>query len=155
MIDQCILDVLIEIWKNLLAGVCGQHDNMHGSPETVNKRRKKLLHLWKKLLLFTKSTQVPQWHYRLPWTLSWISIHHDSVHQRIATPSTKSYLWAWDYCTSLYIKSCKFLGRQVQVVAFRRFFLILLKKIFEEKKILYQCHHYCLAKICTILEIVV
>ena len=33
----------------------------------------------------------------------------------------------------LYIKSCNFLGKQVQVVAFKRFLLILLMKIFEKK----------------------
>ena len=63
-------DVLLEIWENLLVVVRGQYDNMWGSPKTVNKRRKKLLHLWKKLPLFTESTQGPQWHYQLPWTLS-------------------------------------------------------------------------------------
>ena len=44
----------------------------------------------------------------------------------------KFYLLSQDYFTSLYIKSCKLLGRQVQVVAFRRFLLILLKEIFED-----------------------
>ena len=63
-------DVLLEIWENLLVVVRGQYDNMQGSLDTVNKRRKKLLHLWKKLPLFTMSTQEPQWQYRLPWTLS-------------------------------------------------------------------------------------
>ena len=38
----------------------GQYDNMQGSLDTVNKRRKTLP-------LFTMSTQEPQWHYRLPW----------------------------------------------------------------------------------------
>ena len=39
-------DVLLEIWEKLLAVVCGQYDNIHGSLENVNKRRKKILHLW-------------------------------------------------------------------------------------------------------------
>ena len=69
-IYHCFSDVLLEIWENLVAVVRGQYDNMHGSPETVNKRKKKLLHLWKKLPLFSESTQGPQWNYQLPWTLS-------------------------------------------------------------------------------------
>ena len=69
-IYQCLSDVLREIWENLVAVVRGQYDNMQGSPETVNKRKKKLLHLWKKLPLFSDSTQGPQWNYQLPWTLS-------------------------------------------------------------------------------------
>ena len=56
--------------KNLLVLVRGQYDNMQGSLDNVNKRRKKLLYLWKKLPLFTMSTQEPQWQYRLPWNLS-------------------------------------------------------------------------------------
>ena len=44
--------VLLEIWEKLLAVVRGQYDNMDGSPENHNKRRKKLLHLWRKLPLF-------------------------------------------------------------------------------------------------------
>ena len=56
--------------KNLLAIVRGQYDNLQGSPDIVNKKKKKLLHLWKKVPLFTMSTQEPQWQYRLPWTLS-------------------------------------------------------------------------------------
>ena len=50
-IYQCLSDVLREIWENLVAVVRGQYENMQGSPETVNKRKKKLLHLWKKLPL--------------------------------------------------------------------------------------------------------
>ena len=58
--DQRLLAVfLLEIWENLMAIVCDQYDNMQGSIETVNKRRKKLIHLWKTLLLFTGSTQGP------------------------------------------------------------------------------------------------
>ena len=38
-----LLDVLSEIWDNLLAIVRGQYDTMHGSSKNINKRRKKLL----------------------------------------------------------------------------------------------------------------
>ena len=93
VVDQCLLDVLLEIWENLLVVVHNQYDNMQGSPEIVNKRRKKLLHLWKKLPLFTESTQGPQWHYQLPWTLSWIPVNHGRMQQQTPTPFTKSYLW--------------------------------------------------------------
>ena len=65
---QCLSDVLREIWENLLAVVRGQYNNMQGSLAIVNKRKKKLLHLWKKLPLFTESSQGPQWNYQLPWT---------------------------------------------------------------------------------------
>ena len=61
-----LLDVLLEIWENLLAVVRGQYDDMHGSLESVNKRRKKLLHLWEMLPLFTMSTQECQSHHQLP-----------------------------------------------------------------------------------------
>ena len=39
-VDIYLSDVLLEIWGNLLAVVCGQYDNMQGSPCTMNKRRK-------------------------------------------------------------------------------------------------------------------
>ena len=65
----------------------------HGSPETMNKRWKKLLRLWKTLPLFIESTQGPQWHYQLPWTLSWIPVNHGRMQQQTPTPFTKSYLW--------------------------------------------------------------
>ena len=48
-VDIHLSYVLLEVWENLLVVFRGQYDNMHGSLETVNKRRKKLLHLWKKL----------------------------------------------------------------------------------------------------------
>ena len=60
--DIHLSDVFLEIWENLLVVVRGQYDNMQGSLDTVNKRRKKLP-------LFTMSTQEPQWQYQLPWTL--------------------------------------------------------------------------------------
>ena len=44
--------------------------NMHGSPGDYEQEKEKPSYLWKKLPLFTMSTQEPQWHYRLPWTLS-------------------------------------------------------------------------------------
>ena len=73
--------VLLEIWENLLAIIRGQYDNIHCSLEPVNKRRKNLLPLWKKLPLFTMSTQEPQWHYRLPCTLSWISTNFNTFYK--------------------------------------------------------------------------
>ena len=80
-IYQCLSDVLREIWENLVAVVRGQYDNMQGSPETVNKRKKKLLHIWKKLPLFSESTQGSQWNYQLPWTLSWLTVKHGKLQQ--------------------------------------------------------------------------
>ena len=68
--DLHLSDVLVEIWENLLTVVHGQYDNMHGSLENVNKRRKKVLQLWRKLPVFVVSEEGPQWNYRLPWTLS-------------------------------------------------------------------------------------
>ena len=53
MVDIHLSDVLFETWENLLAVVCGNYDNMQVSPDAVNKKRKKLLHLWKKLPMFT------------------------------------------------------------------------------------------------------
>ena len=61
-----LFELLFELWENLLAIVRVQYDNMKGSPDTVNKKRKKLLHLWKKVPLFTMVAQEPQWQYRLP-----------------------------------------------------------------------------------------
>ena len=61
-VDIHLSDVLFELWENLLAVVRGQYDNMQGSPDTVNKKRKKVR-------LFTMVAQEPQWQYRLPWTL--------------------------------------------------------------------------------------
>ena len=37
-------DVLLEVWENLLAVVCGQYDHMDGSLENVNKRKQKFLY---------------------------------------------------------------------------------------------------------------
>mgnify|MGYP006997893081 CR=1 FL=1 len=88
--DQRLSNVLLEIWENLPTIVHDQYDNMRGSPKIVNKRRKMLLHLWKKLPMFTESTQ---WHYQLPWTLSWILVNHGRMQQQTPTPFTKSYLW--------------------------------------------------------------
>ena len=81
--DLRLSNVLLEIWENLLTVVHGQYDNMHGSPRTMNRTRKKLLHLWKNLPLLTESTQGPQRHYQLLWTFSWISVNHGIVHQQI------------------------------------------------------------------------
>ena len=100
--DQRLSDVLLEIWENLLALVHGQYNNMRGSPETVNKRRKKLLYLWKKLPLFIESTQGPQWHYQLPWTLFWIPVNNGRMQQQTPTP-LQSLIFGFrvtiDYCT--------------------------------------------------------
>ena len=60
-------DILLELWDNLLAVVRGQYDNMSGPSEVVLKKRKKLLQLWRKLPLFTISSQGPIWKYHHPW----------------------------------------------------------------------------------------
>ena len=85
--------VLLEIWETLLTVVRGQDDNMYGSPENVHKRTAKLLHLSRKLPLFVVSNQGPQWSYRLPWTLSWISVHHGNVPYQVARPLYKLFLY--------------------------------------------------------------
>ena len=64
-------DILPELWGSLLAVVRGQYDNMPGSSEVVLKNRKKLLQLWRKLPLFTISSQGPIWKYHHPWSLPW------------------------------------------------------------------------------------
>ena len=39
--DQRLLDVLLEIWENLLVVVRGQYDNMRGSPNSKNYEQEK------------------------------------------------------------------------------------------------------------------
>ena len=64
-----LLDILQELWENLLAVVRGQYDNMSGSLEVVLKKRNKLLQLWRKLPMFTISSHGLTWKYHHPWSL--------------------------------------------------------------------------------------
>ena len=79
-------DVLLEIWENLLEVVRGQYDNMHGSPKTVNKRRKSF---------FTYGKSCPYLQCQLKSLNGTIDFRGLSLeHQQIPTPSTKFDIWS-------------------------------------------------------------
>ena len=49
--------------------------------------------LQEKFPLFVLSNQGPQWNYQLPWTLSWILVHHGNVSYQRSTPLYKLFLY--------------------------------------------------------------
>ena len=84
--DIHLSDVLLEIWENLLAVIRGQYDNMQGSRDTVNKRRKKLLHLRKKLPLLQCQLK------SLNGNIDFHGLFLE--YQQMSTPSTKFEFWS-------------------------------------------------------------
>ena len=70
-IISLLSDILPELWESLLDIVRGKYDNMSGSSEVVLKKRKKVLQLWRKLPLFTVSSQGLVSKYHHLWPLPW------------------------------------------------------------------------------------
>ena len=88
------LDVLLEIWETLLTVVCGHYDNMYGSPKLFIREGQSIFTYGGSCPLFVVLDQGPQWNYRVPWTLSWISIHdHGNVQDQVSTPLYKLFLY--------------------------------------------------------------
>ena len=65
--NSSFLRYIVGTMGEFIGVVRGHYDTMSGFSEVVLKKRKKLLQLWKKLHLFTISSQGSIWKYHHPW----------------------------------------------------------------------------------------
>ena len=87
------LDVLLKIWETLLIVVCGQYDNMYGSPENVHKRRTKLLHFMEEVSPLCNVRSRASMELLTSMNPFLILVHHGNVPYQGSTPLHKLFLY--------------------------------------------------------------